>query len=112
MGLTMTVFLIAYVIPFIFVFDPLLLMKGAPHMILLAIATASVGTFAVGVAVVGYFVRPIGRWKRLVLGLGGFGLMIPPGGAIPGSWTIPVVAGAACLAVLLHERRARAAAAR
>ena len=98
---------IAYVIPFIFVFDPLLLLQGPAHLVALAVATATAGTATVGIAIVGYFVRPVGWWQRLLLALGGIGLLIPPGGTIAYSWLINSVSGLICLAIILYEWRAR-----
>ena len=72
-------------------------------------ATATAGTVAVGIAIVGYFVRPVGLWQRLLLALGGIGLLIPPGGTIAYSWLINSVSGVICLAIILYEWRARKA---
>jgi TRAP transporter 4TM/12TM fusion protein len=98
---------IAYLIPFVFVFDPLLLFQGPLHLIALAIITATLGTTAVGVSMVGYFVRPVGWVKRVLFALGGIGLLIPPGGAIAHSWAINGFGGALCLALILYELHAR-----
>jgi TRAP transporter 4TM/12TM fusion protein len=98
---------IAYLIPFIFVFDPLLLCQGPLHMIALAFTTAILGTAAVGIAMVGYFVRPVGRIKRFLFAVGGVGLLIPPGGAIPFSWGINAVAALVCLSIAGYEWRCR-----
>ena len=98
---------IAYFIPFVFVFDPLLLFQGPLPMIALALTTATLGTMAVGVSMVGYFVRPVGWVKRVLFAAGGVGLLIPPGGAIPYSWAITGVSGALCLALILYEWHAR-----
>ena len=40
--------IIAYLIPFVMVFDPLLLLRGPAALVILAIATASAGTIAIG----------------------------------------------------------------
>jgi TRAP transporter 4TM/12TM fusion protein len=101
--------IIAYLVPFIFVLDPLLLLQGPVHLIILALTTAVAGTIAIGIAMVGYYLRPVGWFKRLFLALGGIGLLIPPGGTIAGSWTINAVSGAVCLAIILYEWRARRA---
>jgi TRAP transporter 4TM/12TM fusion protein len=98
---------IAYFIPFVFVFDPLLLFKGPLHMIALALTTATLGTIAVGVSMVGYFVRPVGWVKRILFAVGGVGLLIPPGGTIRYSWAITGVSGGLCLAFILYEWHAR-----
>lgn len=99
--------IIAYLVPFIFVLDPLLLFQGPLHLVFLAFITASVGTVAIGISMVGYFVRPLGWLQRIALALGGIGLLIPPGGTIAYSWLINGVSGLVCLALVTHEWRAR-----
>ena len=98
---------IAYVIPFIFVFDPLLILQGPPALVALAVVSAIAGTVAVGIAIVGFFVRPVSWWKRFLLAAGGIGLLIPPGGTIAYSWLINAVAALVCLAIVLLEWRSR-----
>ncbi|MCJ7595176.1 MAG: TRAP transporter large permease subunit, partial [Desulfobacterales bacterium] len=98
--------IIAYVVPFIIVFDPLLLLQGPAHLVTLAIITAAAGTVAIGVALAGYLLRPIPWLTRLVLALGGIGLLIPPGGAIGRSWLINLLGGAVCVIICLREWRA------
>ena len=99
--------IIAYLVPFVFVFDPLLLFQGPLHLIALAFTTAAVGTVAIGIAMVGYFVRPVAWMKRILLALAGSALLIPPGGTIAYSWLINSVSGLICLAIILYEWRAR-----
>lgn len=93
----------AYLIPFVFVLDPLLLMQGPLGMVIIAMATAVAGTAAIGIALVGYFQRPVAWFYRIPLGLGGVGLLVPPGGDISRSWMINVAGGALCAAILLQE---------
>jgi TRAP-type uncharacterized transport system fused permease subunit len=100
---------IAYVIPFIFVFDPLLILQGPPGLVALAVVSAVAGTVAVGIAIVGFFVRPVSWWKRVLLAVGGIGLLIPPGGTIAYSWLINALAALVCLAIAGYEWRARSA---
>jgi len=97
--------IIAYVVPFVFVFDPLLLLEGPPALVTLAIATAVIGTIAIGIAMVGYLVRPLGWSQRLFLLVGGIGLLIPPGGAIAYSWASNATGATICLVILLAEWR-------
>jgi TRAP-type uncharacterized transport system fused permease subunit len=73
----------------------------------LAIITATLGTTAVGVSMVGYFVRPVGWIKRVLFALGGIGLLIPPGGTIAYSWAVSGASGALCLALIVYEWHAR-----
>ena len=101
--------IIAYIVPFIFVFDPLLLLQGPPVMVALALATAALGTVAIGIAMVGYFARPVGWLSRLLLLAGGVGLLIPPGGAVAYSAEINVVGAVVCVGIILREWRARSA---
>jgi TRAP transporter 4TM/12TM fusion protein len=99
--------IIAYLVPFVFVVDPLLLLQGPLHLVILALITASLGTIAIGMSMVGYFVRPLEWSKRLVLLVMGFGLLIPPGGAIAFSWIINAGAAIVCVAVIAYEWRSR-----
>ncbi|MDH3444467.1 MAG: TRAP transporter large permease subunit, partial [Deltaproteobacteria bacterium] len=69
----------AYVIPFLFVASPSLLMQGAPLSIGLAFATALGGVWLVSAAVVGYLQRPLSPAMRMALTIVGFLLLIPPG---------------------------------
>jgi len=68
---------VAYVIPFLFVLSPTLIMLGEPWKIALNVCTASVGVFAASVAVVGYFTRPLGFAPRVLLAIGGLMAVFP-----------------------------------
>jgi TRAP-type uncharacterized transport system fused permease subunit len=68
---------VAYVIPFLFVLSPSLLMIGDPWKILLNVCTASAGVYIASVALVGYFTRPIGPALRVVLAIGGLAAVFP-----------------------------------
>lgn len=92
--------IIGYLVPFVFVFDPLLLFQGPALEVALAVVTAILGTTAIGIAMVGHLVRPMGWACRGLLVLGGIGLLIPPGGAIALSWAANL-AGAALLGVIV-----------
>jgi TRAP transporter 4TM/12TM fusion protein len=99
--------IIAYLVPFIFVIDPLLLLQGPLHLVLMALVTASLGTVAIGMSMVGYFVRLLDWSKRVLLLLAGFGLLVPPGGTIAFSWAINAAAAVVCLAIGAYEWRRR-----
>jgi TRAP transporter 4TM/12TM fusion protein len=68
---------IAYVVPFLFVFSPALLLIGSWHAVAISIATAIVGAVLLGVGLVGYLFRPIGALKRLLFLVAAAGLLIP-----------------------------------
>jgi TRAP-type uncharacterized transport system fused permease subunit len=70
---------VAYLVPFLFVFSPALLLKGNAIDVLLAVGTAFFGMAAVSVGIIGYSVRPIGRIERAAYIVFGILLMIPPG---------------------------------
>lgn len=97
--------IIAYLVPFIIVFDPLLLLRGPAHLVTLAVVTASAGTVAIGISMAGFLTRPTPWATRLLLALGGIGLLIPPGGTIGHSWMINSAGGAICLMIFFHEWR-------
>jgi TRAP-type uncharacterized transport system fused permease subunit len=68
---------IAYVVPFLFVFSPALLLIGHWYEVALSVATAIVGAVLLGVGIVGYLFRPIAVLKRALFLLSAVGLLIP-----------------------------------
>lgn len=69
--------LVAYLIPFIFLFNPAILLVGSPLTVLVAVATASIGILCLSGAVEGFFLV---YWKllpRLLLFAAAILLMIP-----------------------------------
>jgi TRAP transporter 4TM/12TM fusion protein len=68
---------IAYIIPFLFVFSPSLLLYGSWHIVTLSVATAVVGSILLGVGLVGYLFRPIGVLKRGFFLIAAVALLIP-----------------------------------
>ena len=87
----------AYVVPFLFVLSPTLLMQGDAAAILLAAATAALGVAAVTSALAGYALKPLGPAARLAIGLAGLGLLLPPESFAEAGWIN--LAGGALLAV-------------
>jgi TRAP transporter 4TM/12TM fusion protein len=68
---------IAYVVPFLFVFSPSLLLIGHWHEVALSVITAVIGAILLGVGVVGYLFRSVGILKRGLFLLAAIGLLIP-----------------------------------
>ena len=97
--------IIAYLVPFIFVFDPLLLFEGPAHLVLLATVTAVAGTVVIGIAMAGYFVRPLAWIIRLLLAASGIGLLIPPGGVIAYSWLANLLGAVVSVLIIFAEWR-------
>jgi TRAP transporter 4TM/12TM fusion protein len=93
---------IAYVVPFLFVFSPALLLIGSWYAVAISIATAIAGAVLLGVGLVGYLFRPIGVLTRLVFLVAAAGLLIPvveTGTYTNLSWAIN--AGGLLLAVIM-----------
>ena len=68
---------IAYIVPFLFVFSPSLLLVGQWYEVALSVTTAIIGAILLGVGMVGYLFRPI-RWpKRLLFLAAATALLIP-----------------------------------
>jgi TRAP transporter 4TM/12TM fusion protein len=67
----------AYIIPFLFVFSPSLLMQGDALTIAFAVVTASLGVWVGTIGVVGFFSAPIPPLLRVLFILAGVLLLIP-----------------------------------
>ena len=68
--------IVAYIVPFVFVFHPALLFKGTPVEIGAAIITAVIGVIFLSVGVAGYLFQRLGWIKRAVMIAAGL-LLIP-----------------------------------
>jgi TRAP-type uncharacterized transport system fused permease subunit len=93
---------IAYVVPFLFVFSPALLLIGSWYAVAISIATAIAGAVLLGIGLVGYLFRPFGVLTRLVFLVAAAGLLIPvveTGTYTNLSWAIN--AGGVLLAVIM-----------
>jgi TRAP transporter 4TM/12TM fusion protein len=89
-----------YIIPFMFVFGPSLLMIGSWDQVLLTAATAAVGVIALAASLHGFLLRPTPPWQRLLL-FGAAIVLIQPG-------LLSDLIGFCGLAVvLLHQQSAR-----
>lgn len=98
---------VAFIIPFIFVYSPALLLKGSPVTITLAVITASAGAVILGIAFTGYLFRNLGWFTRVLLTASAVALLIPPGGAIPYSWEVNIIGALIVAAVIGWEWRYR-----
>lgn len=82
---------VVYIIPFMWVYKPVLLMQGAPVDIVLAVITSIIGVTALAAATEGYMLKETNWLQRLLLGAGAI-LLITPG------WTTDLI-GAVLLAI-------------
>ncbi|MEJ2187178.1 MAG: TRAP transporter fused permease subunit, partial [Gemmatimonadota bacterium] len=66
-----------FLVPFMFVYAPPLLLDGPPGTVAVAVFTAFVGVTALAAAVIGYARRPLAAWERLLLVAAAIGLIAP-----------------------------------
>ena len=90
---------IAFIIPFLFIRSPSLLLEGTVMSVLAALTTALIGVWLICAAFAGYAVRPLGMPLRIGFGLAGLLLFIPADAMPHGEWTD--IAGLALGGVLL-----------
>lgn len=69
--------LAGFLIPFMFVMNPALLLDGTPIAVIHAFASSVLGVFALAVAVEGYLFRRLAIWLRLLSGAGAITLLAP-----------------------------------
>ena len=89
----------AYIVPFLFVSSPTLLMQGPALDVTLAAVTAIVGVYLVSVAVAGFMTRPIGLLLRIGFALSGVALMVPARAFAGAIWTDIVGFAAGCVLI-------------
>ena len=94
--------IIAYLVPVLFVLSPTLLMIGAPGEILLAIVTAGAGVWLVSIAIVGFFMRPLSPYMRLLFAAAGL-LALVPATAFPGADYTDMAGAASGIAMIAYE---------
>lgn len=102
----------AYVVPFLFVFSPALILIGSPAEVVLAVVTAAVGVWLVSAALAGYFMSRLSPISRMLFATAGLMALVPSGAFAGAIYTdvIGVVAGLALMAQSLHAARTRSAA--
>ena len=102
---------VAYIVPFIFVYSPSLLLIGSFIEVTLAVTTALAGTALLAIALSGFLFRPVGLIWRLVLTVAGVALIVPPIGPIRYSEALNIGGGTLGLVFIAIEWKARRAAA-
>jgi len=89
--------IVGYIVPFIFVYQPALLMHGSAAEVALAAGTALVGTIALAGAMTGYFGAVLFWWERSLMFIGAVTLIYP-------GWKTDVI-GLALLAVAVAGKK-------
>ena len=69
--------IIAYIVPFVFVFSPALLLMDSAEKVVLAMITSGFGCLLVGGALTGYFFAQLNPLKRILMALASLFLFIP-----------------------------------
>jgi TRAP transporter 4TM/12TM fusion protein len=77
----------AYIVPFLFVSSPTLLMEGPPVHVALSVVTAIMGVYLVSVAVAGFMTKPVGVALRVAFGASGIAMMVPARAFEGAIWT-------------------------
>ncbi|MBI4247622.1 MAG: TRAP transporter large permease subunit, partial [Candidatus Rokubacteria bacterium] len=70
--------IVAYVVPFVFVYHPVLLLKGDLGDIVLTIFTAAIGVILLGIGCAGHLFRPLDWARRLWTIVAASLLIMPP----------------------------------
>ncbi len=97
----------AFVVPFLFVFSPSLVLQGQPLELVHDVATALAGVWLVSAGLIGFLFRRLSAAERALLILGG-GLLLFPSTAIPGGlWTDLAGLAVAAPTLVLVYRNAR-----
>ena len=95
----------AYLVPFLFVLSPSLLMQGPVHVVLWAVLTAAVGIWLGTLGVVGFFYRALEARSRALFIVAGV-LTLIPGDMFPGA-IFTDIAGLALGGVLVARELSR-----
>ena len=93
----------AYVVPFMFVVAPELMMQGPAWLVAQTAATAVAGVWMASAGIAGYFTRPLDPVRRILFAAAGVAMMVPAGAVAGGVWTD--VGGAAGAAALVAGER-------
>lgn len=95
----------AFIVPFIFVYTPTLLLEGSFHDILLSIVKTSAGLAFLAIAFNGFLFRDLNVTKRILIGLGAIALLMPPGTGYPiPLWFLNIAGLGICLLIIVWER--------
>ncbi len=99
----------AYLIPFVFIMSPTLLLQGSAVSVGLSITTALFGVFLVSIAVIGFLLAPVAGPLRISYAIAGLALIIPIDAFSAAPWVNLVggAFGAVLVATEVIRRRTR-----
>ncbi len=93
---------VAYVIPFVFVFSPPLIMKGSPVEVIVTFFTAVLGVWIASAGFLGYLFQRLGALSRVIFITVGLALLVPLG-FVESSWMIRLTVAFFAVALLGKE---------
>jgi TRAP-type uncharacterized transport system fused permease subunit len=103
----------AYIVPFLFMFAPALLLQSpSVTQTVIAVTTAVIGVWLISAGMIGYLFGPLGPWLRAGLGVAGACLLVPDQIAWWAFWTdtAGAIGGAVLVAWhVIQHRKASAA---
>jgi len=96
---------VSYIVPFVFVYNPSLLLNGQWGEIIWTIVTTTIGVTAIAFAFEGYLKKRLSWLERFLLMIGGFIVFLPTTSI---HWTVDIIGVAIITATLLwHKKFAR-----
>ena len=98
----------SYIVPFLFVYSPAILLKGSVLDIVLVIATSLFGIWLICAAMTSYFTRVLPAGTRLAFGAAGIMLLLPHQASALLAW-INMAGAAIGIALITYELKARRA---
>ncbi|GAB7389124.1 TRAP transporter permease [Bacillaceae bacterium] len=69
--------LVAFVIPYMFVYDPALLLIGSAGEVTVAVVTAVIGVIALAAGLEGWFGKPLKKWEQFIVSVSSLLLIFP-----------------------------------
>ncbi len=98
----MTFALVGFMVPFVFVYNPAILLEGSVSQIAIGAVQLLIGTFFLGMTVSGFFKTNLKLWQRVLCFVAAIGFIIPE--------LMTTVAGlvVGCITLLINAREAKA----
>ncbi len=66
-----------FIVPFLFIYDPALILVGSPLAVAVSTAAVGLGLTAAAAAMIGYARRPLVLWERAIFVIGAIALFVP-----------------------------------
>ena len=99
--------IVAYVVPFLFVYSPTLILKGETLHIVVSAATAVLGAWLLATALVGYMFGSVGMVQRIVLTVAALALLLPTDNQVGIASIVNIVGFVVAAAIVLANWRSR-----